>query len=250
MNRRTFLSLASAGFLSAPLAAEAQLARTLYRISLLGLTPGEDTASLAPLLERPRELNYHEGSNMTFEYLSAEGRPERLRQLAAEVARARPDIVIAGFGTLTAQAAKAASTDIPIVFTLVGDPVGAGLVASLGHPGANVAGLSGLNPDTPYTAPFLKEIHAAAVDTRTSVRVLEARTADQVPRQFEAAITVGVGGLLVVADPLIYSLRRQIPDLSAKARIPAMYPCRDYIAEGGLMSYGFDRPQIYRRAAE
>ena len=70
------------------------------------------------------------------------------------------------------------------------------------------------------------------------------------PRQLEAAITVGVGGVLVVADPLIYSLRGQIPDLSAKARIPAMYPSGDFIAEGGLMSYGFDRRQIYRRAAE
>lgn len=153
--------------------------------------------------------------------------------------------------------------------------MGAGLVVSLGHPGGNVTGLSGLteigakqlqilreiipgkqvigvllNPDTPYTALFLKEIRTAAVGTRTSVRVLEARTADQVPRQFEAAITAGVGGVLVVADPLIYGLRAQIPDLSAKARIPAMYPSRDFIAEGGLMSYGFDRRQIYRRAAE
>ena len=88
------------------------------------------------------------------------------------------------------------------------------------------------------------------MDTRTTVRVLAARTADQVPRQFETAITAGAGGMLVVADPLIYSLRRQIPDLAAKARIPAMYPSRDFIAEGGLMSYGFDRRQIYRRAAE
>jgi ABC-type uncharacterized transport system substrate-binding protein len=212
---------------------------------------------------------------MTFEYRSAEGRPERLPQLATELVRARPDVLITGFGTLTAQAAKAATTTIPIVFTLVGDPVGAGLVASLGRPGGNVTGLSGLteiggkqlqflqelipgrpviavlmNPDTPYTRLALKEINTAAEATRTRVHVLEARTADQVPHQFEAAITAGAGGLLVIADPLIYSLRRQISDLSSKTRLPAMYPSREYAEEGGLMSYGLNRQQIYRRAAE
>ena len=96
------------------------------------------------LVERLQELGYSEGRNMTFEYRSAEGRPERLPQLAMELVRARPDVLIAGFGTLTAQAAKAATTTIPIVFTTVGDPVGAGVVASLGRPGGNVTGLSGL----------------------------------------------------------------------------------------------------------
>jgi len=161
------------------------------------------------------------------------------------------------------------------VFTLGGDPVGAGLVASLGRPGGNVTGLSGLteiggkqvqllqeltpgkqviavlmNPDTPYTRLALKEINTAAEAMRTRVQVLEARTADQVPRQFEAATTAGAGGLLVIGDPLIYSLRQEIAGLSAKVRLPAMYPSRDYAEEGGLMSYGADRRQIYRRAAE
>jgi len=86
------------------------------------------------LQERLHELGYSEGKNMTFEYPSAEERPERLPQLAMELVQARPDVLIAGFGTLAAQAAKAATTTIPIVFTTVGDPVGAGLVASLGHP--------------------------------------------------------------------------------------------------------------------
>ena len=255
--------------------AEAQPAGKIHRISFLGLTPGEDTTSMKPLLERLHELGYREGRNMTFEYRSAEGRPERLPHLATEQVGARPDVLIAGFGTLTAQAAKVATTTIPIVFTLVGDPVGAGLVASLGRPGGNATGLSGLteiggkqlqllqeltpgkhmiavlmNPDTPYTRLALKEINTAADATRTRVQVLEARTADQVPRQFEAAIAAGAGGLLVIPDPLTYSLRRQISDLAAKVRLPAMYPGRDYAEEGGLMSYGVNRRQIYRRAAE
>ena len=190
IDRRTFLAGTGAVLLAAPLAAEAQRAGKVYRISFLGLTPGEDNTSMKPLLERLHELSYSEGRNMTFEYRSAEGRPERLPLLATELVRASPDILVAGFGTLTAQAAKAATTTIPIVFTLVGDPVGAGLVASLGRPGGNVTGLSGLteiggkqlqllqeltpgkqviavlmNPDTPYTRLALKEINTAAEAT-------------------------------------------------------------------------------------
>src|SRR5713101_3081618 len=128
--------------LIAPLAVEAQHPAKTYRISFLALTPGEDTTLMKALLERLHELSYSEGKNMTFEYRSADGRPERLPPLATELVRARPDVLIAGFGTLAAQAAKAATTIIPIVFTTVGDPVGAGLVASLGRPGGNVTGLT------------------------------------------------------------------------------------------------------------
>jgi putative ABC transport system substrate-binding protein len=150
----------------------------VWRISYLGLLPGEDKTTLMQvLLERLRELGYSEGKNMTFEYRSAEGRPERLPQLAMELVHAKPDVLLAGLGTLAAQAAKAATTTIPIVFTLVGDPADAGLVASLGQPGGNVTGLGSqsadlggkrlqflqeiipgkeviavlMNPDTPYT---------------------------------------------------------------------------------------------------
>jgi putative ABC transport system substrate-binding protein len=143
-DRRSFIGLLAGGLLAAPFAAEAQQAGKSYRVCFLALSPGEDTTSMKPLLERLRELGYDEGKNMTFEYRSAEGRSERLPQLAMELVRGRPDVLIAGFGTLTAQAAKAATLTVPIVFTSVGDPVGAGLVASLGRPGGNVTGLSGL----------------------------------------------------------------------------------------------------------
>ena len=183
MNRRAFLGTLAGGLLAAPLAAEAQQAGKSYRVCFLALTPGEDTTSMKPLLDRLHELGYREGKNMAFEYRSAEGHPERLPQLAMELVRGRPDVLIAGFGTLAAQAAKAATITIPIVFTTVGDPVGAGLVGSLGRPGGNVTGLSGLteiggkhlqllqelsphmqviavlmNPETPFTRLALKEI--------------------------------------------------------------------------------------------
>ena len=192
-----------------------------------------------------------------------------------ELVRGRPDVFIAGFGTLAAQAAKAATLTIPIVFTTVGDPVRAGLVASLSRPGGNVTGLSGLteiggkhlqllqelspgkqviavlmNPETPFTRLSLNEIKTAAAAKRTRLEILEARTADQVPRGFQAAVTAGAGGLLVIGDPLMYSLSREVVDLSAKFRLPAMYPNREWAEAGGLMSYGVDRRQVYRRAAE
>src|SRR5262245_58131069 len=100
--------------LSAPFVAHAQQARTLHRIGFLSLTPGENATLMKALLERLEELGYSEGKNMAFEYRSAEGRSEQLPQLAMELVRARPDVLIAGFGTLTAQAAKAATTTIPI----------------------------------------------------------------------------------------------------------------------------------------
>ena len=138
MERRPFLMMIGGGLFAAPLAAEAQPAGKVYRVCFLALTPGEDTTSMQPLLERLHELGYGEGKNMAFEYRSAEGHPERLSPMARELVRGRPDVFIAGFGTLTAQAAKAATMTIPIVFTTVGDPVGAGLVASLGRPGDGV----------------------------------------------------------------------------------------------------------------
>jgi hypothetical protein len=144
VDRRAFLGTLTGGLLAAPLAAEAQQAGKVYRVCFLALTPGEDTTSMQPLLERLHELGYAEGKNMAFEYRSAEGHPERLSPMARELVRGRPDVFIAGFGTLAAQAAKAATMTIPIVFTTVGDPVGAGLVGSLGRPGGNVTGLSGL----------------------------------------------------------------------------------------------------------
>ena len=275
MDRRAFIAGVTGGLLAAPLAAEAQPAGKVYRVCFLALTPGEDTTSMQPLLERLHELGYGEGKNMAFEYRSAEGHPERLSQMARELVRGRPDVLIAGFGTLTAQAAKAATMTIPIVFTTVGDPVGAGLVSSLGRPGGNVTGLSGvteilskhlqllkelspgkqviavlMNPETPFTRLALKEIKTAAEAHRIRVVILEARTAEQVPREFQAAVTATAGGLRVLGDPLMSSLRREIADLSAQFRLPAVYPSREWAEAGGLLSYGADLRQLYRRAAE
>ena len=275
MRRRDFIAaLSSAALL--PLAAGAQQPARSYRIAYLALAPGEDATMAKSFLQRLQELGYDEGKNLTLLYRSADGQPERLPQLADELVHARPDVLVTGFGTLAAKAARAATSTIPVVFTMVGDPIGAGLVASLGRPGANVTGFSDMaseyaakrlqilqdlvpgqkliavlgNPDTPFTALALKQVKAAADTTRQPLAVFEARTVEEVSLRIEAAIKSGAAGLMTLDDPLLLSARQQIIKLAADAHLPAIYGLREYVEANGLMSYNVDRRQRYRRAAE
>jgi putative ABC transport system substrate-binding protein len=279
LKRRDFITLLGGAAATAwPLAGRAQQpGGKPFRIGYLALIPGEDKTLMKALLERLNELGYREGANMAFDYRSAEGNPERLAPLAAELVRAKPDVLIAGFGTLAAQAAKAATTTIPVVFTTVGDPLGAGLIASLGRPGGNVTGLTDqardvqgkrlqlllemvqgkvatiavlMNPDTPFSRLALEEAKTAAESLHVRLPVLEARTPDEVTGRFEDAIAAAAGGLLVLEEPLIYSIRGKVAELAERHRLPAIYVYKDSALAGGLMSYGPDRSQIYRRAAE
>src|SRR5215510_926895 len=203
MRRREFITLLAAA--AWPMAAYGQQGGRSYRISFLALVPGEDATLMKALLERLHELGYSEGANLTFKYRSAEGRPERLTPLAVELVQDRPDVLVAGFGTLAAQAAKAATTTTPVVFTTVGDPLGAGIIASLARPGGNVTGLTDqakdvqgkrlqllqelipgkheiavlLNPDTPFSQLALEEAKTAAEYGHIHLAVFEVRTADQ-----------------------------------------------------------------------
>jgi putative tryptophan/tyrosine transport system substrate-binding protein len=276
MRRREFIALVGVVLGTWPLIATAQRAEKSHRLGFLALVPGENATLMQALLERLHELGYSEATNMIFEYRSAEGHPERLASLAAELVRAKPDVLITGFGTLAAQAAKAATPTIPIVFTTVGNPLGAGIVASLSRPGANITGLTDqardtegkrlqllqelipgkdeiavlLNPDTPFSQLALQEAKAAAEYAHVRLEVLEARTVEDVPARMKHAAEIGSSGLLILEDPLIYSMRRKIADLAARFRLPAIYVYKDSAEAGGLISYGPDRRQIYRRAAE
>jgi putative ABC transport system substrate-binding protein len=276
MKRRDFIAGVGGAAASWPLAARAQQPAKLYRIGYLALLPGEDTTLAKPLLQRLQELGYREGRNLILDYRSAEGRPERLPQLATELVRAGPDVLIAGFGTLAPKAAIAATSSIPIVFTSVGDPVGAGLVASLSQPGANATGLSAQaseiaakrlqiledlvpgkkliavlgNPDTPYTALALHEVRAAAAALQQPLAVFEARTVEQVPAAIDGAISSGAVSMLMLEDPVLLGAKRETAEFAAKARLPAIYGPREYAEAGGLISYGPDQRQMSRRAAE
>lgn len=279
MRRRQFIGLVggvAAVPVLRPLAVSAQQAGRPYRIAYLALLSGENTTFAKPLLQRLEELGYREGKNMIWEYRSAEGRAERLPQLAAELVGTSPDVLITGFGTLAPKAAIAATRSIPIVFTSVGDPVGAGLVASLSQPGGNVTGMSGQasdiaakklqllddlipgkklvavlgNPDTPYTALALKQVKTAATAIGVPLAVLEARTVDQIPAAIDQAINAGAASMLVLEDPVFLSAIQRTTDLAAKGRLPAIYGPREYAQAGGLISYGTDQSQLSRRAAE
>jgi putative ABC transport system substrate-binding protein len=277
VRRRDFIELCCGSTLALlPSVARAQQAKTSYRIGYLALLPGEDKTLAVPFVQRLQELGYREGINMTLDYRSAEGRPELLPQLAADMVSARPDILVSGFGTLAPKAAMSATKTIPIVFTAVGDPVGAGLIASLSQPGANLTGLSAQaneitakrlqiledlipgrkiiavlgNPDTPYTALALQQVRTAAAVMNQPLAVFEARAANQLAAAVDGAIKAGAVSMLVLEDPVLLGAKKEIAALLAAARLPAIYGSRDYADAGGLISYGPDQGQMSRRAAE
>jgi len=279
MRRREFIGVIGAALVPSllwPRPARGQHAEKSYRVGYLALLPGEDGTLEKLFVLRLQELGYSEGKNLKLEYRSADGRPERLAELAAELMQANPDVLVAGFGTLAAKAAAAATKTVPIVFTSVGDPVGAGLVTSLAKPGANVTGLSAQasdsaakrfqimedlipgdktiavlsNPDTPFSASALRVVRSAAEQGHRPLAVFAARTPDQVSVGIAAAVKSGAAALLVLEDPLTLGMGRKIAELVAAARLPTIYGFRIFPEAGGLMSYGPDQRQISCRAAE
>jgi putative ABC transport system substrate-binding protein len=274
IGRREVISGLGAAALAWPLAARAQNVAKSYRLAFLALRTGQESGVVKQRLE---ELGYAEGKNLVFDFHSADGQTERLAALATELVRTNPDVIVTGFGTLTAKAAQAATATIPVVFTTVGDPIGAGIVKSLNRPGANITGLTDqateitgkrlqimqqlqsdirivavlMNPDTPFSALALQDLRAAiAGGGGPRLEVCEVRTVDQLSSSIEAAAKAGATGLMILEDPLLVSLRGQIADIAARLRLVATYGNREFVDAGGLLSYGTDRRQLYRRAAE
>jgi len=256
----------------APLVAEAQPAEKLARIGYLGLGSAADAPKA--LLQGLRELGYVEGQNLVIEYRYAEGKAERLPDLAAELVSLKVDIIVAG-GTPPPLAAKRATTTIPIVMTSAGDPVGSGLVASLAKPGGNVTGLSTFTRDlaakrlqllkevvpvvsrvavlwnaaNPYAVLNMRETEAAARTLGLQVKSVEVRGPDDIESGFPAAIRWRAGALIVVDDPFTYVHRTRIADLAARSQLPAMYGFMQYAEAGGLMAFGTSLADLSRRAA-
>jgi ABC-type uncharacterized transport system substrate-binding protein len=268
--------LAGAGLVGVAPQSAAQKARSVT-IAYLALLPAEDRMNFTVMfMRRLDELGYVEGRNLRFIYRSAEGRPERLPDLASELVRMNPDVLVTGFGTVAAKAAKAAAGTIPVVFMAVGDPVGAGVVESLGRPGGNVTGLSDLaahlqghrlqllrelapaaalfavvlNPGTPYTGLAYKELESAANAANVQLRPLEVHVPEEVTLQIEAGKAAGAGGMVVLEDPLTFSQRSDIAALASRLRLPAVYGYREFVEAGGLISYGTDHGAQWRRGAE
>ena len=267
---------AGAGLVGVAPQSAAQKARSVT-IAYLALLPAEDRMNFTVMfMRRLDELGYVEGRNLRFIYRSAEGRPERLPDLASELVRMNPDVLVTGFGTVAAKAAKAAAGTIPVVFMAVGDPVGAGVVESLGRPGGNVTGLSDLaahlqghrlqllrelapaaalfavvlNPGTPYTGLAYKELESATNAANVQLRPLEVHVPEEVTLQIEAGKAAGAGGMVVLEDPLTFSQRSDIAALASRLRLPAVYGYREFVEAGGLISYGTDHGAQWRRGDE
>jgi putative tryptophan/tyrosine transport system substrate-binding protein len=231
---------------------------------------------MRPFVERLRERGVVQGHNLTILYRSAEGRPERLAELASELVASKPDVIVAGQGTLTALAAKEATTTIPIVFTIVGDPVASGVVASLARPGGNVTGMSGqvteiggkrlqlvqeavpgaklvavlLNPTTPYSMLALHELRRASVTAGLDLKILAMTAASQLPALIKNASDDRAAALIVLEDPVTFSVQRELAELALQHGLPALFGDRSFTLAGGLISYGPDRRSIFRCAAD
>jgi putative ABC transport system substrate-binding protein len=275
MRRREFISLFGGVAISWPLAARAQQPNLLPTIGFLGVTsPSTWSGWVAAFVQRLSELGWIEGRTVVIEYRWTEGRDDRLAEIVAEFVRSKVDIIVTG-GTAAVSAAKQAAPVTPIVFALSGDPVAAGLVASLAQPGGNITGLSMMFTDTAgkrlellrEVVPGLRRL-AIMVNVGFSEAVLEmdvvqpmARTlgldavalkirrAEDITPAFDS-LNGRAQALYVCGDPLVNLNRVRINTLAQGARLPTMYSLREYIEAGGLLSYGPNIPDLFRRAAD
>src|SRR5215470_6634807 len=273
-SRREFMTLLG-GAAAWPLAARAQQAARRPTIGYMGVnTPVIESQRTAAFVQRLRELGWIEGRNAAVEYRWAEGRNERFAEIAAELVQLKVEVIVTA-GTAAVVAAKQATSVIPIIFALGGDPVGTGLVASLARPGGNVTGLSMQTPDlvgkriemlreilpglrtmailanigNPITMLEMEEAHAAARTIGLDVATSEIRRAEDIAPVFEA-LKGRAHALYVCADALLSTNRIRINTLALGVRLPTMHGFREYVEAGGLMSYGANFPDLHRRAAE
>jgi putative ABC transport system substrate-binding protein len=275
MFRRIVICLPLTVFLLTVSSADAQQAGKIFRIGFLDSSTASGSAVLREAFRQElRKLGWIEGKNLMIEYRFAEQKPERLPELAAELVRLKVDLIVV-FGGAEALAAKGATSTIPIVMTNTADPVGAGLVASLARPGGNVTGLSTLSTQlntkrleilkdaVPKLARVgvlrqpgsaveiqLKELRLAAQALKLKLEEIET-PADA--KGLESAFQTGkqrqVNAIMTTAARPFFGERKRIVELAVKYRLPAIYFQKEFVDEGGLMSYGVDFDDLYRRAA-
>jgi len=271
MRRRDFISLVGGSAVAWPIAARTQQPT----IGFLGAsTPAILGLWVAAFVQRLRELGWIDGRNVAIEYRWAEGRSSRATEIAAEFVRLKVDVIVTHSAELVI-AAKQATSVIPIVFGVAGDPVGTGLVASLARPGGNVTGLSvqftdlagkrfellreivpglrrlAIMANVGASGPVLemREAQAAARALGLEVAISEIRRAEDIVPAFEA-LKGRAEALYVASDPLLYANRVRINTLALGARLPTMHAAREYVEAGGLMSYGANFPDLFRRAGD
>jgi putative tryptophan/tyrosine transport system substrate-binding protein len=274
MRRRDFITLLGGAAAAWPLAARAQQPGKLPTIGYLGTAAPSGWAPwTAAFVQRLHELGWIEGRTIAIQYRWAEGRPERWAEIAAEFVRLKVDVIVSGGNA--ALAAKQASTVVPIVFTMVDDPVGMGLIASLARPGGNVTGLAINQPDLagkrlallrevvpglrrvaimanveyPFAVLEMAELETAARSLGLDVAPFEIRRAEDIAPAFEA-LKGRAEALYVVGDALVTTHRIRINTLALAARLPTIHVVRESVEAGGLMAYGPNFADLFRRAAD
>ena len=278
--RRTFLSRLAGGLLAAPLAAEAQQAEKVWRIGMLWFGSSLEDLPVRVRFDAfqqgLREQGYMEGRNVAFEHRYARGKYELFPDLAAELVRLKVDIIVTPGNTPATRAAKQAPSTIPIVFMSAADPVALGFVANLARPGGNITGGSSLvgpeitgkrlellkeavpkltrvavlsNPTNPDTRVYIREAEAAARSLKVELRIVEARGPAEFEGAFAAMTKERTSAILVLSDTIFLFNGRQLADLAAKNRLPAMYGSREHVEAGGLMAYATNVAELSRRAS-
>jgi putative tryptophan/tyrosine transport system substrate-binding protein len=274
VKRREFITLLGGGAAAWPLVASAQQPGKLATVGFLGASSASGWSSwVAAFVQRLRELGWIEGRNLTIEYRWADGRNERAAEFAAEFVRRKVDVIVTG--GLPAVAVKQATSVIPIVFAVASDPVGTGLVASLVRPGGNATGLStqaidlagkrlellrqlvpgvrrlAILANIGYSASVIEmsEVQAAARTLGLEVVALEIQRAEDITTAF-MALNDRAEALYITADPLLNSNRVRIFALANIARLPTIASIREFVEAGGLMSYGPNYPDLFRRAGD
>jgi putative ABC transport system substrate-binding protein len=275
MGRKTIIVLLITVALASVDVVEGQQPKKVPWIGFLSaVSPSTNSARVEAFRQGLRELGYVEGKNIVVEYRYAEGKQDRVRELADELARLKVDIVVSAGPTLT-RAAKEATGTIPIVMAFDDDPVGNGFVASLARPGGNITGLSNLAQDlsgkqlellkeivpklsrvavfgtstTPGNAESLKEIELAARAFGVQAKYLDILDPKDIDTAFQAARKGRADAVLVLSSAIIFSQRRRFADLAVKNRLPVIFPQNEFVEDGGLMSYGPNYADLFRRAA-
>jgi putative ABC transport system substrate-binding protein len=271
------VALAIGLFLGAPsLPAHGQDGGKLYQIGILEMVDATaNIANLSAFRQGLRDLGYVEGQHFAIEYRSADGHPERLQNLAGELVRQHVDVIVTS-GTPAAIWAKHATTTIPIVMAWSGEPAAQGVVASLARPGGNVTGLYILapphiggtrlqilrevvprssrvgilwNPADMQTPLIMRETQKVAQTMKVPLESFEVQRPERLEQAFEAALMAQVDAFIAIEDTLILRDRTRIIGFAAMSRLPAIYGLREFVDAGGLMSYGTDRRDLFRRSA-
>jgi putative tryptophan/tyrosine transport system substrate-binding protein len=271
MKRREFITLLGSAAAAWPLAARAQQVATPVVGFLCGGSPESDAFRVAAIRQGLKESGYVDGRNAAFEYRWAEDHYERLPVLAAELVR-REVAVIVLYGYTAAVAAKSATATIPIVFATGADPIKLGLVTSLNRPGGNITGTSFLintlvakqveilhetvpktaligflvNPSNADADTYTKDALAAAESVGQKMAIVRARTVSELETAFVTLVQQGAGALVVAADVFLVNQRDKIVEWAARQKVPVMYPLRECVMAGGLMSYGASATEAFR----